>query len=47
MLANFFIHVKNVKQGLSRSREIVAFFAVMEMFHVRQFNKVKIAVNKR
>jgi len=39
------MHVKNVKQGLNRSREIVAFFAVMEMFHVRQFNKIKIAVN--
>jgi hypothetical protein len=47
MLANFFIPAEIVKQGLSRSRGIVAFFVVMVVFLALPCSKVKVAANKR
>ena len=45
MPVSFFMNVKNVKQGLNRSRATVAFFAVTVTFHVRPFSKIEIVVN--
>jgi hypothetical protein len=41
------MHVKNVKQGLNRRREIVAFFAVMVVLLVLSCSKINVAANKR